>query len=390
MWKIKLVLIIISLFGIITLKMHINAMPQFHAYISKNVQKLSDRNVDTHKSFVDLPIQIEVSSKTKKLKNKFHNNTHTKNKTNLACNVSAAHFFHSSNKNCTDIPSMIPTNSAINISDTSLHLFKQNKHLINLNNANTPKQQKKIIYYLHIHKAGGSTMCAWAHQNNQLTPPQNCAINTMKSCCGGDTIQEQQKFALHTKYTFIANEHYMFSEMDMKYYDYVLTMRKSFSRYVSHYGHIARERHMKHNFEAWLQGQPDNWITRHLCGTPCKYRPKYSLTMQDVMLAYNKMRNFSDILFLETWRHDAIIFASKRKWTSGLNIHANRAKEQHRNQDPNSLLMTIFDDIIYEQAFSKFQKDEKTLHKNVSIALKKIQKMNFTFSSPCGNSCSEY
>lgn len=344
----------------------------FRGHTSKNV-------ADTQKSLMHKPMQINVSSKTMRLQDIFYRNLDITNATNLSCKDSTTQ------RNCSGISSITATNSSVNISNGNLHPFPQSENIIKLKNA-----KPKIIYYLHIHKAGGSTMCAWAHKNNQRTPPQNCAINTMKSCCGGETILEQQKFALQTKYTFIANEHYMFSQMDMKYYDYVLTMRKSFSRYVSHYKHIARERHMKHNFESWLQGQPDNWTTRHLCGTPCKYKPKYSLTMQDVMLAYNKMRKFTDILFLETWRHDAMIFASKRKWSSGINIHANRAKRQYHNQSSNSLLMTIFDDIIYEHAFNKFEKDEKILQKNVSLALKKIQKMNFTFSSPCGDLCSEY
>ena len=285
---------------------------------------------------------------------------------------------------------MTAKNSSLSIRDVGLNVFKQNKHIIQSNSAKTIKQQNKIIYYLHIHKAGGSTMCHWAHQNHKVTPPQNCAINTMQSCCGGETIAQQQQFALQTKYTFIANEHYMFSEMDLKYYDYVITLRKSFSRYVSHYRHIAREKHMKHNFETWLQGQPDNWITRHLCGTPCKYRPKYGLTMQDIMLAYNKLRNFSDILFLETWRHDAMMFASKRKWSSRLNIHANRAKKEPSNQRANSSLMTIFDDIIYEQAFTKFYLNESMIRENIWLQWKKIQKLNFSFESPCGKICTEY
>ena len=282
------------------------------------------------------------------------------------------------------------TKASLTTQNLTLDLLKEKKNKKDENttaiSANTQKIQK-IIYYLHLHKAGGSTMCNWAHQNGKLTPPNNCAINTTMPCCGGETIKEQQMFALQTKYTFIANENYMFAQMDMKYYDYVITMRNSFRRYVSHYQHIARVQYMKRDFQTWLKGQPDNWITRHICGTPCKNRPKYALTLQDVMMVYHRMRNFSDILFLETWNHDAVTFASKRKWKSGVNIHDLAA---HYNQSLYSSLMTTLDDIIYEQAFSKYWQKEEAVEQKVLNELHKIRKMNFNFTSPCGKICTEY
>ena len=279
---------------------------------------------------------------------------------------------------------------AMNLWGSTFNHWKQLKS-ININPLlGKSYTHKKIIYFLHLHKAGGSTMCEWARQNYQIVPKGNCAIDARQACCGGESIEAQQKFALQTKYTFIANEDYMFSQMDMKYYDYVVTMRNSFSRYASHYRHILRDYGMKKDFQTWMRGQPDNWITRHLCGTLCQNRPKYALTLQDTMLAYNRLRNFSDILFLESWRQNAVSFATKRKWNSGMEIHSNQAKQPQENQFLHLSVMTSLDDIIYQQAFEKFTQRHEHVERKVLHELNQIHKMNFTFTSPCGEKCTEY
>lgn len=66
----------------------------------------------------------------------------------------------------------------------------------------------RIIYFQHIHKSGGSTMCRIAALNHMKTALKtNCNVQEDQRCCGGsDSLTALQRFAETTPYSFVANE----------------------------------------------------------------------------------------------------------------------------------------------------------------------------------------
>jgi len=254
----------------------------------------------------------------------------------------------------------------------------------------TRSKRKKILYFLHIHKSGGSTMCEWAKRNGQRVPPHNCAIDTGKPCCGGESNEEQRQFAEISQYTFIENENYMFSDMNMDFYHYVTTLRNSFERYVSHYEHICRVNGIIDTFDNWMKGQPDNWITRHVCGTSCSQVAKYGLTLQHFMRAYTHLQNFSDILFLETWKDSSSIFAKRHGWSNGQRIHSNKAPFLHAHDHSVHRNMTVLDDALYNYAFRRFSDSILQVRRNVSGIVSRMQDIHPKFLLSCGQKCSLY
>lgn len=238
-------------------------------------------------------------------------------------------------------------------------------------------------------------MCGWARQNSYITPDSNCAIDTRKPCCGGETVQQQREFAHTTKYTFIANEDYMFSETDRSSYHYIVILRRSIDRYVSHHRHVSRENKNVDAFAEWMQGQPDNWITRHLCGTPCQYIGKYGLRTQHVIMAYSRLAMFDDILFLEQWRRSVDAFVRKHAWIPAKKPHLNRAPDTISSRNSSFLAdqflpMTALDDFLYQTALNGLPDSSEQLHLTVSELCARLYTPDAAFQSPCGVKCSIY
>lgn len=102
------------------------------------------------------------------------------------------------------------------------------------------KNEGKVIYYLHIHKSAGSTMCLQAQkQLLQVNTGQNCNVQDDLHCCGNeDSLEAQISYANTTKYDFVASEREMYEAMATDYYDYVVTLRDSATRYLSHWNHL--------------------------------------------------------------------------------------------------------------------------------------------------------
>jgi hypothetical protein len=67
----------------------------------------------------------------------------------------------------------------------------------------------RIIYFQHIHKSGGSTMCRIATLNQMKTSLKtNCNVQPDQRCCGNgsDSAEALAAFAESTPFTFVANE----------------------------------------------------------------------------------------------------------------------------------------------------------------------------------------
>lgn len=248
-------------------------------------------------------------------------------------------------------------------------------------------KRPKIVYLLHLHKSGGTSVCSAAKASGLHVDKRNCNVQADQRCCGGETIAEQQQFARNTGYNFVACESYMYAEMDLEYYIYVITLRNSMARYMSHYNHVMRARQTE-SFDAWLSGQPDNWNVRHICGSRCMQVPKFALSSDDFYVAARRLSRFSHILFHETLRQSFDAMVHKLKWKNVRLHHDQASPKPYMYAHANWTLMTCLDDLLYAKA--KQNTLLEILPSEVD-ALIKVMNANVTkYKHPCGTSCSRY
>lgn len=230
-------------------------------------------------------------------------------------------------------------------------------------------RKKRILFFLHIHKSGGSTMCTAAGMNRlKVDKRHNCNVQPDQRCCGGaDTMQAQAAFAAHTKYDFVANEDDMYESMDLAHYQYIVVLRNSAVRYRSHWIHVRRElKNYTATFDSWWQAQPDNWNVRKLCGTRCQNVSKYQMTRELFDYTVARLRAFDHVLLLEHWNDMYPSFADAVGWQQ------RTPKPQNRNQDKKTVnktpllvgksawdpFMSVLDDAVYEWVLARHKGED--------------------------------
>ena len=236
----------------------------------------------------------------------------------------------------------------------------------------------KIIYFLHIHKSGGTTLCTIAHLNQiRVDYQHNCNVQDDQRCCGfSDTLQAQERFAAVTFYEFVANEMDMYEAMDHQHYVYLVVLRTSQDRYLSHWKHMCHEQRPPVNnnqttllplpplptFDKWWSAQPDNWNFRKLCGTRCQTVSKFRTTRELFDYTFHRLQSFDHILLLEHWDQMLPQFGQSMQWRGipKLQMRVNKANltypELGRDWDP---FMSVLDDALYEYGLARFQGIEK-------------------------------
>ena len=187
-----------------------------------------------------------------------------------------------------------------------------------------------------------------------------------KPCCG-DTIKEQSDYATSSKYTFVANEMFLPSELDYDNYDFVTVMRDPWERYISHFVHdFVKYTHKKntfaHNFTEWVSGQRDNYFTRKICGSECMEIPRGKLDESHLEKAKSRLDKFSAVMILENLNESLEILSSKFNWTIPAKYQKTKTVDNgtpvnHRNRSeipgidiPKIRELVTFDDELYSYA----------------------------------------
>jgi len=237
----------------------------------------------------------------------------------------------------------------------------------------TPPHQKedRIIYFLHLHKSGGTSMCLAAAQNlgeDRVNLVDNCNVQSDQRCCGGsDSLEAQQAFARTTRYRFVANERDLYEALDTQDYRYVVTLRNSRERYLSHFRHMDRETpRYRDPFSTWWTGQPDNWNVRKICGTRCSNVPKFQLTAQLFNYSLDRLDQFEDLLFVEDYSESYRRFAQRVGWAHASIPNGNQQgpiiqsskNNNHTLLDDWDPLMSALDDALYEYAWAKYRGEQ--------------------------------
>ena len=268
------------------------------------------------------------------------------------------------------------------------------------------RKYPRVLFFVHIHKSAGTLFCRLAFKNRVNTNhASNCNVQDDQYCCGGtDTPEAQISFATETYLDLVATERELYDSMAPDYYDYIVTLRDSKSRYYSHYGHLRRmmpvgpgyqvggfgdsawifgnnsilNRKIKRRevpvgedplgtFSRWYRGQPDNWNVRILCGAKCRPQPKYQITQELFEYTLKRVDQFRHFLFVEDLESSYNKMALEYRWYNLsddryayiLESNGNRRKDKdvvdqrlaNETWDP---FMSVLDDALYEFARRKY------------------------------------
>eukprot|EP00934_Nitzschia_sp_Nitz4_P008628 Nitzschia sp. Nitz4//scaffold70_size99833//11331//12560//NITZ4_004584-RA/size99833-processed-gene-0.91-mRNA-1//1//CDS//3329557102//8618//frame0 len=257
----------------------------------------------------------------------------------------------------------------------------------------------KVLYFLHIHKAGGTFFCNYVLKNHvHASKRNNCNVQPDFYCCGKeDTIEAQIQYAKTTQWDLVATERDMYEHMAVDSYTYIVSLRQSKDRYYSHWGHLKRAlKQVKYvgdsswlfgnitvdqvpkkyhpklgNFSQWWAGQPDNWNTRILCGPKCRPQPKYQITRDQFEYALQRLTRFSFVLLVEDMQGSYDKIAAHYNWTRYGDIVRGDFLKKNGNQNANKKppeiplslepwdpSMSALDDALYEFAQRKNRGDE--------------------------------
>lgn len=230
-------------------------------------------------------------------------------------------------------------------------------------------RERRIIYLHHIHKAGGSILCAAARLNGlKVNYKHNCNVQPNQECCGNeDSLQAQQEFALSTKFQFVTNEADLLQSIpDSQHYRYVIQLRDSQQRYQSHWKHVVRIYNFSISFSEWWRLQPDNWTVRKICGSKCRHVAKFNLSRDEFQYTLKRLHLFDDILLLERFNESFARFTQQVGWNSYIPkaMASTNKDSRHGNGSypcttlgKNSswdLSMTALDNALYEYTYQLY------------------------------------
>ncbi|GAX20028.1 hypothetical protein FisN_1Lh491 [Fistulifera solaris] len=242
-------------------------------------------------------------------------------------------------------------------------------------------------------------MCIGAQTNGMKTSNKNCNVQRDQRCCGGgDDLSSQQTFALSTTKNFVANEQDMYDAMDLEHYRYVVTLRNSRDRYLSHWKHVVRAFYPNYttDFVTWWQNQPDNWNFRKICGTRCMSVPKFQITESLFQYTVDRLQNFEDILLFERFNETFATFAQNVGWNKMPLTKGGKKKnvtypDAGGEWDP---LMSALDDALYEMGEARVRGESGTLLSTGTLEAVhryfETGKDRFCDSPCCSSVCSAY
>ncbi|CAB9498475.1 expressed unknown protein [Seminavis robusta] len=129
------------------------------------------------------------------------------------------------------------------ISSTNKKKKKKKGTLLTKKHKGRQRPKEKVLFFVHIHKSGGTVLCAMAHANKlHVNTKHNCNVQTNQRCCGkSDDKEIQTAYAQQTPYDLVAAETQMYQGMDPTHYNYIVVLRSSRERYFSHWKHILRD-----------------------------------------------------------------------------------------------------------------------------------------------------
>jgi len=149
----------------------------------------------------------------------------------------------------------------------------------------------------------------------------------------------------------------MYEAMDPTMYRYIVALRDSRGRYLSHYRHVIWESDWEGSFETWWKGQPDNYAVRKICGTRCSSVPKFQISPELLNYTLKRLDLCDDLLFVEDFEESYRRFARSVEWTTVTKVPNDNRREPANNSalDDFDPLMSTLDDALYHYARQKYE-----------------------------------
>jgi len=212
----------------------------------------------------------------------------------------------------------------------------------------------RVVYFLHLHKAGGTTICSMAKaiyatpNNNNCNVPRDMWYNEpfqvrYQHAAYFGNSQEQMtsvyENVLSHKWEFAANEGSLEDAFPFKDYFYITVLRNPIDLYISAYLFMpgfggGMGKGSRSDFRDWLDvgWYGDNFMTRRLCGHACNsinynfssakgdHLVPTPLSLKQYERAVSNLRRFDVVMTLESlqvginklatlrpeWRHTVV------------------------------------------------------------------------------------
>jgi hypothetical protein len=151
----------------------------------------------------------------------------------------------------------------------------------------------------------------------------------------------------------------MYEAMDTDRFRYIIVLRKSLSRYISHYKHAYRAFNFQETFSVWWQTQPDNFTFRKICGTRCQNISKYQLSPEIFQYTLARLSKFEDFAFIERFKDSLLQLSRRIGWSKKPSFVQNSDEHDdafypHINEQDWDPMMSALDDALYEYAEQLF------------------------------------
>mmetsp|Transcript_1815 Transcript_1815/g.4205 ORF Transcript_1815/g.4205 Transcript_1815/m.4205 type:complete len:518 (-) Transcript_1815:475-2028(-) len=220
---------------------------------------------------------------------------------------------------------------------------------------------RRLGYFLHIHKGGGTSVCKSMKAYGENTYKGNCNMgepHSRANLASGSLATQKKLFdrMLGIGRTFVANEWMLPSQiLKQPGLVYITLLRNPLARTESHYAMAMKQaiskiesdslyasclwgpqlpdyktisskrpRESSRNRIYFARNSPDNWQTRALCGTPCAAVPFGALRKKHLTIAKkNLVRVFDAVGILEQYSESMNLFRNV------LQIEVNNTEDLH-------------------------------------------------------------
>jgi len=240
-----------------------------------------------------------------------------------------------------------------------------------------PSKTGQRVFFLHVHKAGGTTICHLAQENGcYLFPDYNCNVG------------------IETGYRFVAEENLLPDNLWARTEGMLrfTMLREPIARAHSHFVfecefklipptiESAAAAKACTSAEAYWEVNPDNFVTRQLCGKACAFKPRGALEMADLQLAKDTLDRMDLVLIVERFAEAGGLLNRTLRWTDPLPArgHQNSMANLLRNKGGVANLargpalkasqesarlreLHLLDSMLYDYARARFLRDLRSL-----------------------------
>ena len=181
---------------------------------------------------------------------------------------------------------------------------------------NYVRSRRKMLYHLHVHKSAGThifhrarEMKTWGRKPLKLYPSSDATV--YRHAHSLSWLNRSDISMVKNEYILPSNMHELWGV-----FSGVVVVRDPAMRSYSHYSHVCVQLSKANghdplcaSFEEWALAQPDNFLTRVLCGENCKDVPRGGLTSGHLALAIQRLYEFDVVVDLDNLKQSEEILA---------------------------------------------------------------------------------